>query len=247
MINLNSDIIKRFWDKVNKTDSCWLWLGYVTKCGGLLRAHGSMRSARKISYQIVKGYLPEGYCRSTCQVRECVNPNHLLFELSWGSSGIKTGRPAKTLHERFWSYVEKTEGCWLWVGYKDKDGYGLLRFQNENKRAHRLSYKFAFGEDPKSGILVCHTCDTPSCVRPEHLFLGTPADNSKDMVKKGRSISRQGEESHQHKLTELQVKCIRALHSVDKTTYTNKKLGKIFGVLGSNISQIVSRKTWKHI
>jgi hypothetical protein len=90
---------------------------------------------------------------------------------------------------RFWEKVEKTGGCWRWTGGTNNKGYGIFcwkgKGQNRMEGAHRVSYFLAHGVWPGEK-LVCHTCDNPSCVRPEHLFLGTNSENLRDMVSKGR-------------------------------------------------------------
>jgi hypothetical protein len=94
-----------------------------------------------------------------------------------------------TLLQRFWSKVDKGNGtgCWLWTGSKSGSlGYGQVRNeQGESEFAHRLAWRMANGPIP-DGLYVCHTCDTPPCVRPTHLFLGTALDNTRDAVSKGR-------------------------------------------------------------
>jgi HNH endonuclease len=87
----------------------------------------------------------------------------------------------------FWCYVEKTEGCWIWKGSKVQAGYGRIVLQGKTYRAHRISYLFLKGEIPE-GLCVCHTCDNPACVNPEHLWLGTSRENTKDMIIKGRLV-----------------------------------------------------------
>lgn len=105
------------------------------------------------------------------------------------------GKQAKTRLDRFNEKYEINEstGCWLWHGSKDKDGYGKININYKNYRAHRLSYEL-FKDIIPEGLFVCHTCDTPNCVNPEHLFLGTNQDNMDDMVAKGRSPKQRGED-----------------------------------------------------
>lgn len=91
------------------------------------------------------------------------------------------------LPDRFWTKVRKTESCWIWVGSKSRKGYGRIGTEKfaSAKLAHRVSWEIHRGEIP-TGALVLHHCDNPSCVRPDHLFLGSGADNNADMARKGR-------------------------------------------------------------
>jgi hypothetical protein len=85
------------------------------------------------------------------------------------------------LIERFWSKVDKTENCWEWTGALTPNGYGRLAHEG----AHRVAYRLTYG-DFDQGLFVCHRCDNPKCVRPDHLFLGTQFDNMRDCSTKGR-------------------------------------------------------------
>ena len=141
---------------------------------------------------------------------------------------------------RFMDKVRKDNGCWIWTGSVASHGYGSFYYRKKNMRAHRASYLLHRGEIP-SGQLVLHTCDVTACVNPDHLFLGTVADNVADRVKKGRSAC--GERQGCAKLTPEQVLEIRRLYP-DTRLFT---LARRFGVSRQAIEFIVKRETWKHI
>ena len=95
----------------------------------------------------------------------------------------------KTLKARFWEKVDKTDDCWVWISSKISSkpnrGYGRIWVNGKPELAHRISWEIANGPIPK-GMQVLHRCDNPSCVRPDHLFLGTQRDNMQDSIEKGR-------------------------------------------------------------
>jgi hypothetical protein len=145
--------------------------------------------------------------------------------------------------DRFWSYVNKTHTCWLWTGNKDKNGYGKIYFLNKHMRSHRLSYKLFNGNFDEK-LLVLHSCDNPSCVRPDHLFLGTNKDNMKDKVNKNRQAK--GNSCGKSFLTEKQVLDIKEqLKNYQRGMYTS--LSKEYKVRKSTIISIANGRTWKHI
>jgi hypothetical protein len=112
-----------------------------------------------------------------------------------------------SVEERFWKYVNKTDYCWIWSGGKYSNGYGSLAINTYPVLAHRFSYELHFGKI-NPNLLVCHKCDNPSCVNPEHLFLGTQKDNLQDMIFKNR-LNRKGEKSNNHILSKDDVISIR--------------------------------------
>ncbi len=144
--------------------------------------------------------------------------------------------------ERFWAKVDKSGTCWLWTAGADKNGYGKFTLAHHcGIRAHRFSWTIYFGLIPV-GLFVLHRCDTPACVRPDHLFLGTNADNQKDRKAKGRSDY--GEHQGAHKLSEAAVLAIRTDHAAGTTLAA---LAQKHGVCHQNIHRIVTGQTWRHL
>jgi len=152
---------------------------------------------------------------------------------------------------KFWSKVnKKTEkDCWEWISWKTRGKwrYGIFQIHTKNQkmqiRAHRASWYYFYGVLPSSDIFVCHSCDNPSCVNPSHLFLGTPKDNTQDMVNKKRSPL--GIKNGKTKLNELQIKIIKYL--LKDGYLTQREIGEIFDVSQSTIWQIANRVTWKDV
>jgi hypothetical protein len=147
------------------------------------------------------------------------------------------------LKDRFERKFSKTDGCWNWTGARAKNGYGQIGSGHRGGKtayAHRVAYLLYVGEIPV-GLDVCHTCDNPSCVRPDHLFLGTRADNMKDAREKGRTG--RGAKNGAAKLKEGDVREIRRLRG----SYSQAVLAEKFGVAKSTISAIQVRENWKHV
>jgi hypothetical protein len=172
----------------------------------------------------------------------------------------------KPLEERFWAKVQKTETCWLWTASVNSMGYGKLSAgppRGRTELASRLSWVMHYGAIPE-GAFVLHHCDTPRCVRPDHLFLGDAAANSHDMWAKGRARfptrlptlaeHSRGETHGPAKLTEAQVTEIRQRYKramghrdLAKRADGGSAMAKEYGVTSQTIYAILNRKTWTHL
>jgi len=139
---------------------------------------------------------------------------------------------------KFFESVDRSADCWLWTGKTDDDGYGVFYKDGGDFRAHRVAYEVGHGSAPGDKC-VCHRCDNPRCVRPEHLFLGTSPDNTADRNAKGRQAK--GERVRFAKLTEADVLAIRASNE------RQVDLAARFGVGQPAISAVRLRQTWKHL
>ncbi len=143
----------------------------------------------------------------------------------------------KNIEERFWSKVKKLEGkdaCWEWQIAKDKNGYGKFFINGVTERAHRVIWKLIYGLIPnKSWVL--HKCDNPSCVRPDHLFLGNAKINAQDAFQKGR----------RHPPTQrLNIEDIKAIR---KDNRLQREIAKDFGISQVTGSHIQIGRMWKSI
>lgn len=168
--------------------------------------------------------------------------------------------------ENFWEkvdksgpdFIHKTLGnigpCWLWTGCTDKKGYGVTSRESKFFHAHRLAYIFTFGDIPEN-LCVCHHCDVPRCCSGRHLFLGTNADNSADMVAKGRQSQGEkhskailpgryrGERHYAHKVTDAQAIEIRRLYT--ETKMPQREIAEKFGLSKHAASKLMRGETWK--
>jgi hypothetical protein len=190
------------------------------------------------------------YCSRTCASRS-----------HWG-----------TLTDRFWRKVTKDGPapehqlhlgpCWSWIGALDSYGYGCILFdytttgKQQKVRAHRLSWILHNGPIDE-GLLICHRCDNRACVRPDHLFLGTYADNSRDMVAKGRSATGnrtgtrlyperrpRGENNKKAVLTEERVRYIRDQVCGGRS---DRSIARELGVTAGTIFSVRTGRTWRHV
>jgi len=161
---------------------------------------------------------------------------------------------------RFSEKVKKTDSCWLWVASKNANGYGVFWVSKKNVYAHRYCWTTFNGEIPK-GKVICHSCDTPSCVNPDHLFISTQKGNLEDMVLKNRSAKGEkhrsakyphlilkGEQIGNSKLKASEVEEIRKSYQPGKpnvkSEFSLSGLAKKYGVCHEQISRIINNKRW---
>lgn len=147
----------------------------------------------------------------------------------------------KTTKERFEEkYIpEPNSGCWLWIGAMG-NLYGVIVINGRNIRAHRCSWTLYKSSIPE-GMCVLHRCDIPTCVNPDHLFLGTHLDNMRDKIKKGRGVSPKGELCGAAKLTNKEVLEIRKLL---KDGVNHSYISKMYNTSKTNVNSIKNKKSW---
>lgn len=254
-------VLDRYWSKVQvQQDGCWAWTGAISGDTGYGIFWDGTRliGAHRFAYQLAFGPLTSSQlfvCHS-CDHRACVNPAHLFVGSNqenvrdcidkgrWQRPYVPTPRSIRPMtEERFWRKVQMTEnGCWEWTGAKTNCGYGHLRLNNRNIAAHRFAYMLVNGAIP-GGMVICHRCDNPSCVRPDHLFLGTVQENMRDCRDKGRmgEKRRLGLSNGAAKVTPQIALLIR---EAQQSGASRADLAKQFQVSVWTITQITTGRHW---
>lgn len=179
---------------------------------------------------VMVGHL--GMTYGTARCREC----GLTFQAKWSGS-----RYCSVTCQLRRQYSEATSGCFMWTGAILKSGYGSVRVAGKSIRAHRAMWEAVNGFIP-DGHVVRHKCDTPACVNPDHLELGTQVDNVADSVKRGR-VARGSLLPHS-KLSILDVAIIKAKLADGETPAA---LAREFGVTRTSIVDIRSGRNWRHL
>lgn len=189
------------------------------------------------------------------------------------SRGVAAFGSTDRMDEKFWAKVARRGSgeCWEWQGARDEHGYGHVHRRPRYISAHRLSWELTTGSIP-DGLFVCHRCDNPRCVNPQHLFLGSHAENVADMVAKGRSARgdrngmrrhpdrrprgvahglhihpesiQRGSDHHHAKLNEEDVRAIRARVAGGEP---QRSVARDYGVVETVVSRVVHRKSWRHV
>lgn len=194
---------------------------------------------------------------ATCTVPDCVMPVH-GHGLCSGHRGrirrtgdvqahIPLRRRSRPLEERFWEKVHKTDACWIWIAGVNRHGYGKFGRGGDKGPtvgAHRISWEITAGPVPE-GLFVCHTCDMPPCVNPEHLYLGTPQENSGDMVARGRhprDVAYAFAESHGNRRLDLDK--VAEIRSLAAGGLSSVQIAKRFSVSDVSINRIVRGRAW---
>lgn len=152
----------------------------------------------------------------------------------------------KSIQDRFWSKVRKTDTCWLWLAQLNTQGYGVFHYHRRGHPAyrspqiyaHRLSWMFENGQFPE-GLEIIHKCDTPACINPDHLTIGTHGENMRDMVYKKRH-----QYGENHALAKLNVDVIRQIRNDPRSS---RKAAPDYRIAASTIRGIRNGRHWKHV
>lgn len=255
-------IVARFMAKVEvQPDGCWTWKGGMHFRMG---AAGSPSPAPvRASWLLFRGEaVSELSVVPTCQTEGCVRPEHLA---AMTRDEFDAHRRV-SLEDRLWKMVSKEPGqgpegaCWEWQGGTSSNGYGKIKVYRQGRKTsagtHVAAYELTYGPVLK-GLCVCHRCDNKRCCRPDHLFLGSVAQNNADSAAKGRQAKGEkngavrhferrprGEENANSRLTEDKVREIRRCHDLGTT---QGDLAVRMGVARTTISAVVRRKTWRQV
>lgn len=163
-----------------------------------------------------------------------------MIPLEWSEEGRKRAFMARV-------EFEPNTGCLLWSGAPGAGGYGVVGIDGRYYKAHRVSWAIHHGVMPPSDMKVCHSCDTPPCVNPDHLWLGTQADNVADMMAKHRNGQkpRFGSTNSMAVLDEERVCEIRSLLKL--ANFTQRDIAKSYGVSPMTISRIAHHQLWPQV
>lgn len=189
---------------------------------------------------------------SECSIKDCNRPlmargycsTHYMSARRSDASFCEN-RPRGSLRDRFFRKVQKTSDCWIWTGNKRPNGYGIIQEAGKGSRtlaAHRVSYELHKGQIP-DGLVVMHSCDTPACVNPDHLSVGTFKENTADMIAKGRkrTVSPKGTGNGKAKLNDDLVRYIR------QSNKNAASIARELNLSGNCIRGVLSGRTWSHV
>ncbi|MFA5898141.1 MAG: HNH endonuclease signature motif containing protein [Hyphomicrobium sp.] len=245
MTNIETDTDAKFWAKVDKTDTCWVWTGATNMGYGQFTTESHPKRVRvpaqAYSFEIAGGVLEPGQrVMQTCGNKLCVHPAHL----SAGTQADYDRWSPENTAKRFWARVsQQVEGCWEWQGRRmAKSPYGQTTYKSKPINAHRLAWILTHGAIPE-GLVICHRCDNPPCCRPDHLFTGTHAENTADMIAKQRNHTPPSGITHPAaRFSADQVRALRARY--DAGGVSTHELADEYGASSMAVWRVVTRKSY---
>lgn len=182
------------------------------------------------------------WCAKLFSAEDCPNNWHFLrrrfCSKPCAAKAKASAQKERLFEENLQRYALAKDGCWEWSGDKTRGGYGRLRYKDKTMRAHRFFYEQYRGHIA-DGLFVCHQCDNPACVNPDHLFLGTAADNKADCCKKKRHAF--GERQTNAKLTEAKVR------EIFFCSDEYREIADKFGISTTLVRAIKKRRVWRHL
>lgn len=213
------------------------------------RIRGRKYSARRVAWELANATPAPAHVTTSCGTEGCVAPAHLIKQTNRAASQASARkRQLLPLAERFWAKVQRrgADECWAWTGRLTSAGYGQISRGRKTEgviSAHRLAYELANGPIP-DGLIIRHRCDNPVCVNPAHLEVGTYADNMRDRDERGRTASLPGEAHPRARVTDADVREIRRLVG---DQMGQRAVAERFGISQQAVSDIVTRRRWRHI
>lgn len=147
-------------------------------------------------------------------------------------------------YSRFWDQFDKSGECWLWTGYTPPGHYGRITIDGQQRFIHRLALELTIGRPLCKGEYALHDCDVKHCGNPDHLYVGTAAENTRDMMKRGRHRTGRGEARSQAKLTDEKVRAIRRMLAAGER---QRDIAEAHDVGRTAISAISTGRTWSHV
>ena len=272
-VGIDSPDFKRWFESwLTETDTgCMEWRGNRVQSGyGQIRLGSGMLTTHKVAWILKRGDVPANkVIRHLCHNRVCCNVNHLkpgtqsenmrdkvyagrcsvAPDLSQTKPVVTHRKPNMKFGSQEWRdwFYSNTErmpnGCLEWLKGMYRQGYGMVWVDEKPHQAHRIAWSLIHGDIPKGMVIRHKVCDNPPCVDIRHLDIGTQLDNIRDRDSKGRQAI--GGSVNTAKLTEGDVIEIRRLYTAGDCS--QRKIAEAFGVSQPMISDIVNRKTWKHV
>ena len=194
---------------------------------------------------------PYGECQCGCGKKTSVSPtssSHHDRKAGHPLRFVKGHRYTPPPKERLYAKIKKNArtGCWEWQGAKTSAGYGLFSVDGSLVYTHRFSYNLHNGRLPDD-LHVCHKCDNPSCCNPDHLFLGTDADNLADMRRKNRHSPPPKMTGRRNPSTKISEKDVLQIRKMKKAGKSLKEIAVSFSISKTNVADICKRKIWRHV